>query len=90
MSCRKYIVHGKVQGVWFRESTRRLAVELGLAGHAVNLPDGTVEVIAKGKDAAMEQLAAWLLRGPPMAQVDRLEQSDCGAEVPPGFRTNKA
>lgn len=90
MSCRKYIVHGKVQGVWFRESTRRLAAELGLAGHAINLPDGTVEVIAKGEETAMEKLAAWLLQGPPMARVDRLEQSDCEEEVAAGFRTNRA
>ena len=90
MNCRKYIVHGKVQGVWFRESTRRLAVELRLAGHAINLPDGTVEVIAKGEEAAMDELAAWLLQGPPLAQVDRLEQSDCEEEVPPGFRTGRS
>jgi acylphosphatase len=87
MICRKYVVHGKVQGVWFRESTRRLAVELGVTGHAINLPDGTVEVVAKGEEASIEKLSAWLQQGPPMARVDRLEQFDFGEEVSSGFRT---
>lgn len=88
MTTRKYIVHGKVQGVWFRESTRRLAEELGLSGHAINLPDATVEVIASGDSAAMEKLAEWLKQGPPLARVDKLEQFDCEADIPQGFRTS--
>ncbi len=86
---RRFIVHGKVQGVWFRESTRRLAVELGIDGHAINLPDGTVEVIASGGEQAMDELAAWLLHGPPMARVDLLEQFDCDGSVPQGFTTGR-
>jgi len=71
--CRKFIVHGKVQGVWFRESTRRQALDLGLSGHAINLPDGTVEVIAAGKPEALTELESWLKRGPPMARVQQLD-----------------
>jgi acylphosphatase len=45
---RLFTVHGRVQGVWFRDSTRREAERLGVQGHAINRPDGTVEVLAYG------------------------------------------
>ena len=48
IEARLFTVHGRVQGVWFRESTRREAEPLGIAGHAINLPDGSVEVFAVG------------------------------------------
>lgn len=67
--CRRFRVTGRVQGVWFRESTRRVAAQLGITGHAVNLPDGSVEVLACGEPDALDRLAAWLRQGPPMAQV---------------------
>jgi acylphosphatase len=53
-------VHGHVQGVGFRWWTRSRALELGLTGHAVNLPDGRVEVVAEGPQAACERLLAVL------------------------------
>ena len=84
---RKFLVYGKVQGVWFRESTRRLAVQLGLSGHAINLPDGSVEVLAKGDEAALQQLADWLQHGPPKARVDKLVQQDCADQVAGNFTT---
>ncbi len=87
MSKRKFRVYGKVQGVWFRESTRRVAVQLGLSGHAINLPDGSVEVLAEGDDRVLEQLAIWLRQGPPRAQVDKLDQHEYQQEIPAGFRT---
>jgi acylphosphatase len=87
MNCRKFIVHGKVQGVWFRESTRKVAVHLGLSGHAINLPDGTVEVLARGEAAALDELARWLRQGPPMASVDDLHQCEYQQEITSGFRT---
>ena len=46
MAAARFIVHGKVQGVWFRASTRDVAVRLGLTGHARNLANGDVEVLA--------------------------------------------
>ena len=74
MSAARFIVSGKVQGVFFRASARDRANALGLRGFAKNLPDGRVEVLAAGSDAAIDELAAWLREGPPMARVDDLER----------------
>ena len=69
MNCVRFLVSGRVQGVFFRASTRERALALGLTGHAVNLDDGRVEVLACGDDAAIEMLHQWLHRGPSAAQV---------------------
>lgn len=66
MHCR---VFGRVQGVFFRASTRERAIALGLDGWARNLPDGSVEVLARGDEAALDSLREWLRRGPPLARV---------------------
>ena len=87
MISRKFIVRGKVQGVWFRESTRRVATELGISGHAINRPDGTVEVVARGDSKAIEQLESWLHEGPTMARVEELVPASCEEEIAEGFRT---
>jgi len=71
----RFLVQGKVQGVFFRASTREQARRLGLRGLARNLPDGGVEVLAAGGDAEIGALAAWLRRGPPQARVDALERT---------------
>ncbi|MGY6553470.1 MAG: acylphosphatase [Wenzhouxiangella sp.] len=71
---RGWRVSGRVQRVFFRESTRREAVGLGLAGYAVNLADGRVEVAAQGRSEALDQLEAWLHQGPQMARVDGVER----------------
>ena len=70
--CRRFLVSGRVQGVWFRESTRRVAARLGLNGSASNLPDGRVEVVALGSGTDIDQLSAWLRGGPAMARVDKI------------------
>jgi len=70
---RQFTVHGRVQGVWFRDSTRREAERLGITGHAINLPDGSVEVVAHGSGEALAELETWLHRGPPLASVARVE-----------------
>lgn len=85
--CRKFIVSGRVQGVFFRASTRESAVPLGINGHAINLPDGTVEVVACGGDAAVEELRRWLLNGPRMASVEQVREIDCTCGSPEGFST---
>ncbi|MFP7723512.1 acylphosphatase [Lysobacter sp. A3-1-A15] len=86
MSAARFIVSGKVQGVWFRASTREQAIALGLRGHARNLADGTVEVLAVGEPAAIDALADWLGRGPPQARVDGLRRGQAdGGSAPPGF-----
>lgn len=66
-------VYGRVQGVAFREYTRREAERLGLAGWVENLPDGTVEVIFEGAQAQTETLLAWLATGSPRSHVTRVE-----------------
>lgn len=73
---RRARVHGRVQGVWFRASTAEQARALGLSGHARNLDDGTVEVVAVGADAAVQALMAWLSKGPPMAEVSAVQVED--------------
>lgn len=73
MIARRCLVSGKVQGVWFRDSTRRKALELGVSGSAVNLPDGRVAVIAFGAEAAVDALCDWLWQGSPMSQVTSVE-----------------
>ncbi len=69
------IVSGKVQGVWFRDFTRRVAVRLGLVGEVKNLPDGTVHVIAEGKPDALEKLIEHLHLGPRDAKVEKVAQA---------------
>jgi acylphosphatase len=69
MSAARFIVSGKVQGVFFRAGTREQARALGLRGRAVNLADGTVEVVASGDAAALDGLERWLRHGPPSARV---------------------
>lgn len=83
MKAARFFVGGKVQGVWFRASTREQAVVLELRGFACNLPDGRVEVLAIGDDDAVEQLAQWLRYGPAQARVDELERME--AEDDPGI-----
>ena len=83
MTCKRIFVSGRVQGVFFRDSTRRLARQLGLAGHAINLPDGRVEVLACGPEEAVDQLVAWLHQGPELARVDGLQIQE--AEAPIGL-----
>ena len=78
---------GRVQGVFFRASTRDLAVGLKLRGHAINLPDGSVEVLACGSEDAVCRLGQWLQSGPPMAKVSEVESSPAGDVAPDTFST---
>jgi acylphosphatase len=86
MAAARFIVTGRVQGVFFRASTREQAQALGLRGHARNLDDGSVEVLAAGDVAALDRLASWLRQGPPHARVDRLQRLEAGEdEAGPDF-----
>ncbi|MCP1674970.1 acylphosphatase [Natronocella acetinitrilica] len=85
-SCVRCIVSGRVQGVWFRAGAREQAEALGLQGHARNLPDGRVEVLAAGPDDALEQLVVWLWQGTPRARVEAVEQTVMQEVPPSGFR----
>ncbi|MCE2485514.1 MAG: acylphosphatase [Desulfurellaceae bacterium] len=62
-------VQGRMQGVFFRAATHRLARRLGLTGWVCNCPDGSVEVLAEGRRDTLEQLLDWCWRGPSGARV---------------------
>jgi acylphosphatase len=66
-------VHGRVQGVFYRQSTRHEACPLGLTGTVRNNPDGTVSIEAEGPAAALDALLAWCRKGPPAAHVTDVE-----------------
>lgn len=85
MSAARFLVGGRVQGVFFRASTREQALRLGLRGHARNLDDGDVEVIAAGDAQALDRLEAWLRTGPPKARVTRVERAAFDGDVRDGF-----
>ena len=87
MPCTKFIVSGRVQGVFFRASARTEAVRLGLNGHAKNLSDGSVEVLACGDAAALDELQRWLHKGPPAARVESVERSSAEEIALEGFAT---
>lgn len=67
------VVHGRVQGVSFRQFILLRALELGVTGWVRNLPDGSVEGMFEGSEAAVNALVEWCSTGPPSARVDRLE-----------------
>ena len=83
---RRVVAHGLVQGVFFRESLRRLAAELGVAGFARNLADGTLEAVFEGQEDAVQELVQFAHVGPPDAEVDRLEVIEEPPEGLRGFR----
>lgn len=66
-------VSGHVQGVFFRESARRIAQALGLDGWVRNLPDGRVEAVFEGEQSAVERALAWCHHGPPDAHVAHVD-----------------
>jgi acylphosphatase len=66
-------IHGRVQGVWFRESMRVEAERLNVTGWVRNTPDGAVEAVIQGPAGAVDALIEWARSGPPLARVDRVE-----------------
>ena len=91
MIARRCHVSGRVQGVFYRASTREYAVRLGLAGYARNLDDGRVEVLIVGEPPAVESLIQWLHTGPPAASVNSVAIQEIQLQelgnVPSGFST---
>ncbi len=79
---RRVIVHGRVQGVFFRDTTRRMARSRGLGGWVRNTPDGTVEAVFEGEGDAVESMVQWSRDGPRGAVVERVEVTD---EEPEGL-----
>lgn len=75
-AARRYVVHGRVQGVGFRYFVEQYAAELGLGGYVKNRFDGAVEVYAVGPQPSLRDLAKRLRSGPRFARVDRVEEED--------------
>jgi acylphosphatase len=82
---RRVVVHGFVQGVYFRETTRQRARQHGVAGWVRNTADGTVEAVFEGPDDAVERMVEFMGRGPRGARVDRVEVVEEAPEGLTGF-----
>jgi len=82
---RRVKVHGRVQGVFFRDSTRQRAKAHGVAGWARNMPDGSVEAVLEGEPNAVQRLVQFLRSGPSHAQVERVEVQEEDPEGLSGF-----
>ena len=78
-------IHGRVQGVFFRDSVRRTATERGVSGWAENLPDGSVEVVIEGEPDAVRAVADYCRQGPRHAHVDHVDEQQTPAEGLRGF-----
>jgi acylphosphatase len=88
--CRKCVVSGRVQGVFYRGTAAQRARELNVTGHAINLPDGTVEVFACGEAEAVETFVQWLWTGSSGSRVTSVEVMEVSvpeAQRPSVFRT---
>lgn len=69
------IIHGLVQGVWFRASTKDEALRIGVAGWVRNLPEGAVEAVFEGEKKKVEEIVGWCYKGPPGARVTKVDLS---------------
>jgi len=87
--CKKYFVAGRVQGVYYRATAARHARELQIKGYAINLPDGRVEVLAYGSEAAHDELIRRLWIGSSASKVTAVDSADPahGTEIPDEFTT---
>jgi acylphosphatase len=79
---KRVVVHGRVQGVFFRDTARRMAQSRGAGGWVRNAPDGTVEAVFEGDAEAVESMVRWCGQGPRGAAVERVEVTD---EEPEGL-----
>lgn len=82
---RHVVVHGRVQGVFFRESTRRRADTAGVAGWIANRSDGSVEAVFEGDEADVGVLIDFVRQGPAGAAVERVDVADAEPEGRRGF-----
>lgn len=83
------IVSGKVQGVYYRQSTQEKAQQLGLDGIVKNLPDGNVQIIATGATNQIDQLIAWCKQGPPRAVVTSVQMEELTLRQFNGFTIDR-
>lgn len=88
--CKRCLVAGRVQGVFYRATAARRAQDLGLRGHARNLPDGRVEVLACGDEQTVDAFVKWLWIGSSASKVSSVEVTDAAVdalEARTGFHT---
>lgn len=87
--CRRCLVSGRVQGVFYRATARDQAEHMGVTGWARNLADGRVEVLACGDPAAVDRFCDWLREGPPAARVTDVDCEPVPVQeaLPEGFKT---
>jgi acylphosphatase len=83
---RRVVVHGRVQGVFFRDSAERLARSAGVSGWVRNRNDGAVEAAFEGEPEAVDRMVAWMREGPRRADVERIEVADEDPVGDSGFR----
>ena len=76
MNCKRYLVSGRVKGVFYRGSAQRQAKQLGLKGWVRNLSDGRVEMLAFGDEDSLDMIEKWLEIGPEYAKVTNIEVID--------------
>ncbi|SHL71167.1 acylphosphatase [Hymenobacter psychrotolerans] len=86
---RTFLVHGRVQGVFYRQSTVQQARQLGLHGYARNNPDGTVTIEAEGPAHALDALQAWCHQGPPAAHVTQVDVAAGPVQHYTGFEVRR-
>jgi acylphosphatase len=87
-ACRKCLVSGRVQGVFYRASTQQKAREFGVTGYARNLPDGRVEVLACGEPGAVDAFCEWLWQGPTHAVVADVLCATLEMDAPLSFKVS--
>jgi acylphosphatase len=85
MTRRRVVLHGRVQGVFFRGSTVERAREVGVSGWVRNRPDGTVEAVFEGSEAQVSEMIRYCHEGPPWARVERVEEFPEAPEDLEGF-----
>lgn len=86
MPAKQIIIKGKVQGVFFRATARRIALQLHLTGYVRNQNDGSVEAIVTGSEKSIDQFIDWCNQGPPDAEVHSVEVNDIVAQHYEGFQ----
>jgi acylphosphatase len=82
---RRLLISGRVQGVFFRDTCRRVAEEESVAGWASNLPDGRVEIVLEGDESAVDRVLQWCREGTDWSHVDSVDVSDEDPEGLSGF-----
>lgn len=86
MKARRVLIHGRVQGVGYRDWMLRQAQRLGVHGWVRNRTDGAVEALVAGEEAAVQALLSACRRGPPLARVDDITEDFAEPPADPGFR----